>query len=194
MVSYRYDVNPDVPGGTIIRTQNLGKAEIAGVELMLQQRLTKYLSLFGALTLNRSKLKDSGANTDNQLRNAPDYWGSLGLRYLNPALVNAQVVLRFSDDRYYDDENTDLPYFHMGAYETVDAKVWKDLEAQRQVGADHRPVGRQPAGPGIRHRDRLREPRFDRAGRLHHQLSLLGRRGPRPDAGVRNLTWPAFAL
>lgn len=126
MVSYRYDVNPDVSGGTIIRTQNLGKAEIAGVELMLQQRITKELSFFSALTLNSSKLKDSGANTDNQLRNAPDYWGSLGLRYLNPALFNAQVVLRFSDDRYYDDENTDLPYFHMGAYETVDAKVWKD--------------------------------------------------------------------
>ncbi|MFZ5587693.1 MAG: TonB-dependent receptor [Thermodesulfobacteriota bacterium] len=126
MVSYRYDVNPAVPGGTIIRTQNLGKAEISGVELMLQQRLTDKLSLFGALTLNSSKLKDAGANTDNQLRNAPDYWGSLGLRYLNPALFNAQAVLRFSDDRYYDDENTDLPYFHMGAYETVDAKVWKD--------------------------------------------------------------------
>ncbi|MCA1906223.1 MAG: TonB-dependent receptor, partial [Desulfarculus sp.] len=58
--------------------------------------------------------------------NAPDYWGSLGLRYLNPKWFNAQVVLRFSDDRYYDDENTDLPYFHMGAYETVDAKIWRD--------------------------------------------------------------------
>lgn len=126
MVSYRYDVNPDVAGGTIIRSQNLGKAEISGLELMLQQRLSQELSLFGSLTLNRSRLKDSGVNTDNQLRNAPDYWGSLGLRYLNPKWFNAQVVLRFSDDRYYDDENTDLPYFHMGAYETVDAKIWRD--------------------------------------------------------------------
>lgn len=126
MVSYRYDVNPALPGGTIIRSLNLGKAEIYGVELMLQQRITQELSLFGALTLNHSRLKDSGVNSDHQLRNAPDYWGSLGLRYLNPKLFNAQVLLRFSDDRYYDDENTNLPYFHMESYATVDAKVWKD--------------------------------------------------------------------
>lgn len=93
---------------------------------MLQQRLTDKLSLVGSLTLNRSRLKDAGSISDNQLRNAPDYWGSLGLRYMDPALFNAQVTLRFSDDRYYDDDNTDLPYFHMEAYETVDAKVWRD--------------------------------------------------------------------
>jgi iron complex outermembrane receptor protein len=126
MVSYRYDVNPAVSGGTVIRTQNLGTAEIYGVELGLQQKITDTLGLFATLTLNHSRLKDSGANTDNQLRNAPDYWGSIGLRYLNPDLINAQATLRFSDDRFYDDENTDLPYFHMEAYQTVDAKIWRD--------------------------------------------------------------------
>ncbi len=126
MVSYRYDVNPEVSGGTIIRSQNLGTAEIYGLELGLQQKLTDTLGLFAALTLNHSRLKDSGANTDHQLRNAPDYWGSLGLRYLNPDLVNAQATLRISDSRYYDDENTELPYFHMEAYQTVDAKIWRD--------------------------------------------------------------------
>jgi len=126
MVSYRYDVNPNVAGGTIIRTQNLGTAEIYGVELGAEQKITDRLRLFASLTLNHSRLKDSGANTDNQLRNAPDYWGSLGLRYLNPDLLNAQATLRISDDRYYDDENTDLPYFHMEAYQTVDAKIWRD--------------------------------------------------------------------
>ncbi len=126
MVSYRYDVNPYVQGGTIIRTQNLGTAEIYGVEFGVEQRITGNLSLFGALTLNHSRLKDSGANTDHQLRNAPDYWGSLGVRYIDPDLFNTQVTLRVSDDRYYDDENTDLPYFHMEAYQTVDAKIWRD--------------------------------------------------------------------
>jgi iron complex outermembrane receptor protein len=128
MVSYRYDVNPNVSGGTIIRTQNLGQAEIYGMEFLLQQKLTKELSLFGALTLNHSRLKDSGANTGHQLRNAPDYFGSLGLRFLKPEWVNAELLYRFSGDRYYDDENTDLPYFHMEAYQTVDLKFWRDFK------------------------------------------------------------------
>lgn len=128
MVTYSYDVNPEVEGGTIIRTGNLGKAEIYGLELLLRQRIVEGLTFNASLTLNRSRLKDSGATEGNQLRNAPDYWGSVGLRYLNPKLFNAEVVLRFSGDRYYDDDNTDLPYFHMEAYETVDAKIWRDWQ------------------------------------------------------------------
>jgi len=126
MVSYRYDVNPKVTGGTIIRSLNLGTAEIYGLELSLQQKITQELGFFGSLTLNRSRLKDSGVNTGNQLRNAPDYWGSLGLRYLNKDWINGELVFRFSDDRYYDDENTNLPYFHMDAYQTLDLKLWRD--------------------------------------------------------------------
>lgn len=126
MVSYRYDVNPNVAGGTIIRTQNLGEAEIYGLEIGLSQFLTNEIELFSSLTLNHSRIKDSGVNSGNQLRNAPDYHGSIGLRYLKPELINAQTTLRFSDSRYYDDENTELPYFHMEAYETVDAKIWRD--------------------------------------------------------------------
>jgi len=126
MVSYRYDENPNLPGGTIIRSQNLGTARIRGVELFLDQRITDELSAFVSLTLNHSRLKDSGPNTGNQLRNAPDYWGSVGARYMNPKLFNTQVTLRFSDDRFYDDENTDLPYFHMESYATLDAKIWRD--------------------------------------------------------------------
>lgn len=126
MVSYSYDENPDVPGGSIIRTKNLGGARMQGVELQLRQPITKELSLFGALTMNSSRIKDDPKNDGNQLRNAPDYWGSVGLRYLNPDLFNAEVLFRFSDSRYYDDDNTELPYFHMKAYETVDVKIWRD--------------------------------------------------------------------
>lgn len=126
MVSYRYDENPDVEGGSIIRTENLGKARIYGLELQLNQPLGEHLSFFGALTLNRSRIKDDPGKDGNQLRNAPDYWGSLGLRYLNAGLFNAEMLFRFSDARYYDDLNTDLPYFHMKAYQTVDAKIWRE--------------------------------------------------------------------
>jgi len=128
MVSYSYDENPYVEGGSIIRTKNIGGARIQGVELQMRQPLTKELFFFGSLTLNSSRIKDDPNNDGNQLRNAPDYWGSVGLRYLNPKLFNAEALFRFSDSRYYDDENTELPYFHMKAYETVDAKIWRDWQ------------------------------------------------------------------
>jgi iron complex outermembrane recepter protein len=133
MVSYRYDENPDLEGGTIIRTLNLGGAEIYGVEFSLRQRLTDQLWLTGALTLNHSEIVDDPNNEGNQLRNAPDYWGSIGLKYVNPALINASLLIRFSDDRYYDDDNTELPFFHMSSYETVDLKVWRDWEIQKDL-------------------------------------------------------------
>ena len=126
MVSYSYDENPDVPGGSVVRTRNLGGAEIYGLELQLRQQLSQHLWFLGSLTLNHSRIKDDPKNDGNQLRNAPDYFGSLGLRYLNPELVNGEVLFRFSDDRFYDDNNTDLPYFHMESYETVDLKIWRD--------------------------------------------------------------------
>ncbi len=133
MVSYRYDVNPAVAGGTIIRSLNLGQARIYGLELLAEQRLAEGLTLSGTLTLNRSRLHDSGANTGHQLRNAPDHFGSVSLTYAKPALVSAQATLRFSDDRYYDDENTDLPYFHMGAYQTVDLKLWRSWQPSKKL-------------------------------------------------------------
>ncbi|MGQ9669462.1 MAG: TonB-dependent receptor [Desulfosoma sp.] len=126
MVSYRYDENPAVPGGSIVRTQNLGGAEIYGVETLLEQRITDKLWFMGSLTLNHSRIIDDPKNGGHQLRNAPDYWGSLGLRYINPDIVNANILLRFSDDRYYDDENTELPFFHMRPYKTLDLRIWKD--------------------------------------------------------------------
>jgi iron complex outermembrane receptor protein len=126
MVSYRYDENPFVEGGTIIRTQNLGGAEIYGLELGFRQPLSEHWWIDGSVTLNRSEIVDDPQNGGNQLRNAPDYWGSLGLNYANPELFNANLLFRFSDDRFYDDENTELPYFHMEAYETLDCKIWRD--------------------------------------------------------------------
>jgi len=126
MVSYRYDENPNLEGGSIIRTQNLGRAEIYGIEFGLEQPLMERLFLTAALTLNHSEVADDPANEGNELRNAPDYWGSVGLTYLDPELINGSLTFRFSDDRYYDDENTDLPYFHMSSYETLDLKIWRD--------------------------------------------------------------------
>lgn len=131
IMSYTYEAHPTVPDTTVIMTRNIGSAEIYGLELGLEQPLTEHLSLSSALTLNHSRITEDQVKPDNvgnQLRNAPDYWGSVGLRYLNNDLFSWEILFRFSDDRYYDDNNEDLPYFRMEAYETVDLKLWRTWE------------------------------------------------------------------
>jgi len=135
IMAYTYEDNmPD--STTLIKTRNIGEAEINGVEFYLKQPITKHLAFTGSLTLNDSEITEdqtNQANVGNQLRNSPDYFGSLGLRYQNPELFNWEVLFRFSDDRYYDDNNEDLPYYHMEAYETLDVKVWKDWALSEKV-------------------------------------------------------------
>lgn len=138
MIAYRYDTGPS-PGITIIRTRNVGEAEIYGAEFLLTQRLTSELSLFASVTLNHSEIvKDavtgSTVSTEgNQVSNSPDYFGSVGLRYLNPKLVNASATLRFSDSRYYDNENTQLPFYYMNAYESFDIKIWREWNLTKEM-------------------------------------------------------------
>jgi iron complex outermembrane recepter protein len=135
IAAYTYDEHPTEPNTTLIRTRNIGEAEIYGLELYLSQPVTKRLSFTGSLTLNHSRItrdEVNPANEGNQLRNSPDYWGSLGLRYIHPELVNGEILFRFSDDRFYDDNNERLPYFEMDAYETVDVKIWRDWKLSRQ--------------------------------------------------------------
>ncbi len=135
IMAYTYEDN--MPhSNQLIKTRNIGEAEINGVEFYLKQPITKHLAFTGSLTLNNSEItedKTNQANVGNQLRNSPDYFGSLGLRYQNPDLFNWQVLFRFSDDRFYDDKNEDLPYYHMEAYETLDVKVWKDWALSEKV-------------------------------------------------------------
>ncbi|MBU0969334.1 MAG: TonB-dependent receptor [Proteobacteria bacterium] len=129
IMAYTYDAHPTLPGTTLIKSRNMGEAEIYGLEFYLKQPLTRHICFTGSLTLNHSRITEdqiNPANVDNQLRNSPDYYGSIGLRYVRPDLINGEVVLRFSGSRYYDDNNEDLPYYHMEAYETVDVKIWRD--------------------------------------------------------------------
>lgn len=133
VVSYRYDPHPTLSGVNIVRTENLGGARIYGLELSLEQRIAQGLKGFLSLTLNRSRIVDDPEKRGNELRNSPNYSGSLGLIYTNPRLINGRVSLRFCDDRYYDDENTPLPYYHMKPYATLDMKIWRDFELRKNV-------------------------------------------------------------
>lgn len=133
VVSYRYDPHPTLPGVNIVRTENLGGARIYGLELLLNQKITEELSAFLSLTLNRSRIIDDPEKSGNELRNSPNYTGSLGIVYKNPKVFNGRITLRFCDDRYYDDENTDLPYYHMKPYAVLDGKIWRDFELKKNM-------------------------------------------------------------
>ncbi|MCI5131047.1 MAG: TonB-dependent receptor, partial [Candidatus Electrothrix sp. EH2] len=114
IMAYTYEAHPSVANTTLVKTRNIGEAEIYGLELSLTQPITQHLFFTGALTLNHSRITEDQVNPDNvgnQLRNSPDSWGSLGLRYTRSDLINGELLFRFSGSRYYDDNNEDLPYF-----------------------------------------------------------------------------------
>ncbi|MDO4769531.1 MAG: TonB-dependent receptor [Brachymonas sp.] len=125
MLSYRYDQHPTLPNVTIRRTDNLAQARIYGLEVNGKWQINPKLSLASSLTLNRSRITAGSANVGNQIRNAPDRIFNLGVRYIDPSLFNTSVNLRTVSQRYADDENTQLPYYKMRPYESLDAKIWK---------------------------------------------------------------------
>lgn len=126
MHSYRYDQHPIRPEVQIIRTSNMGKVRIYGVEANVDWKINNRFALTSSLTLNRSRIIAGLKNVGNQVSNAPNTMWNIGMRYTNPSLFNAQVNLRTVSQRYYDNGNTQLPYYKMRPYESLDAKVWKN--------------------------------------------------------------------
>ena len=134
MIMYRYDQHPTIATTTIIRTRNASEAEIYGVEILFTQVVAEYVSFFISHTQNHARIvKDETPSTgkninvkDNQVSNSPDYFGSTGIKYDNPAVIGAQATLRYSGQRYYDNENTNLQYYKMKPYRTVDLKLWRE--------------------------------------------------------------------
>jgi len=127
-MSYVYAQHPTLPGVQVIRTSNSDEVSIKGLELSLRRQIISDLSGYVHFTLNRSEITQSAKNKGNQLRNAPDYLGGFGIEYANRRKgFGASFYSRFSDARYYDDENTNLDYFHMKKYMTLGAKIWKSV-------------------------------------------------------------------
>lgn len=127
-ITYVYDQHPTLEGVQIIRTSNSDEVEIRGLELGIRQEVIDNVSYFFNYTNNSSEITKSNKNKGHQLRNAPDYTGSVGVIY-NDVLsgIGGRLAGRFSDDRYYDDENTQLDYYHMDEYFCIDAKIWKTV-------------------------------------------------------------------
>jgi len=124
-INYSFNQHPTLPGVQVTKTENSDEVDIKGIELNLNFEITDYLLFTSNLTLNRSRITKSPKNAGHQLRNSPDYFGNFGILYTNNKFINLRFFGRFSDDRYYDDENTQLDYYHMKSYLVFDAKIWK---------------------------------------------------------------------
>ncbi|MBN1533191.1 MAG: TonB-dependent receptor plug domain-containing protein [Spirochaetes bacterium] len=134
MILYRYDQHPTLPAVDIVRTRNVAEAEIYGVEILFTQRFGQHLMVFLSHTQNHSRIirdrnpfdVDHPTVKGNQVANSPDFHGSAGLRFLYNELFNFSASVRYADWRFYDNDNTQAPCYHMRPFVTLDLKIWRD--------------------------------------------------------------------
>ncbi len=126
MFSGRYDPHPTIKGVSVLTYQNVGKAEIYGLETRVDQRITEHLSALVNITLNQSRIIEDPTNQGNMVPFSPSFMGNVGLKYTDPRLLNGTITYRYVASQFYDSENTGLPYYHSAPYQTVDLKIWRD--------------------------------------------------------------------
>jgi len=142
-ISYVYAQHPTLPGVQIVRTSNSDEVSIKGLELALRRQILPNWSGYANYTLNRSRITVSATNKGHQLRNSPDNLANFGLQYAdNRRRQGASFYARYSDTRYYDDENTPLKYYFMREYLTLGIKLYKTIpvggrEVTFSVGVDN---------------------------------------------------------
>jgi outer membrane cobalamin receptor len=112
---------PDCPAGTTCRQrQNLDLARVRGVETELEWRVARDWRVFGSYLYVDARVVDAPNQPGlegKRLAQVPTNAASAGLRYANPAILNASLVARYVGQQYEDDLNT-LP---LGSYVVFDA-------------------------------------------------------------------------
>lgn len=117
------------PGRKYNYIRNYGQVEIHGLEIGLKQDIVPDLLHFqGSATFNYSRItKDKNKlYKGNHLSHAPDFSCSAGLYFSKSDLFNASLVYSHTDDRYYNNANTEAVHYHMGNVDLLDAKIWRD--------------------------------------------------------------------
>jgi outer membrane receptor protein involved in Fe transport len=101
---------PDCPAGTTCRQrQNLDRGRIRGVETELELRLARDWRFLASHLYTDARVVDAPQQPNlegNRLAQVPEHTYTLGVRYDNPALVNAAVLGRFVGRQFEDDTNT----------------------------------------------------------------------------------------
>jgi iron complex outermembrane receptor protein len=125
MFSGIYSPHPTKKGVSLLTWQNVGKARVQGVENQVTQRLGDHLSATVNLTWNRSRIVEDPVNLGHAVANTPHFMGNVTLGYQDPRIVSGAITYRYVSDQFIDNENTELPYYHLDRYETVDLKLWR---------------------------------------------------------------------
>ena len=120
---YQYNINP-----TTVNKVNVGKADISGFELALEQRFDKWLHLFINYTHNKATLlrdRINPAAVDSQLAQVPREMFNVGGDFTHKSL-SGSLIGRYVSKRYGTDTNSDTTSGVYGSYDpffTADAKL-----------------------------------------------------------------------
>ena len=118
---------PDCPAGTTCRQrQNLDLGRIRGFEAEVEYRPAKDWRLFASYLFSDARVVEARRQRSlegNRLAQVPEHTYTLGVRYDNPAIVNAAATGRFVGGQYEDDANT-LP---LGSYFVLDVVVSRPI-------------------------------------------------------------------
>jgi iron complex outermembrane recepter protein len=93
---------------------------VRGVETELEARITRDWRIFGSYLYTNARVLDAPNQPSlegKRLAQVPENTAALGVRYTNPAIVNASLVARYVGQQYEDDLNT----LSLGSYVVVDA-------------------------------------------------------------------------
>jgi len=111
---------------SVFRMENVTEVEIFGLELDVNYRLSDMFKLFANYTYNDSKIEKFSERPDlesKRLEYVPRHQASLGATFLHH-LANISVTVNHTGSQYTDDMNENK----ISSYETVNAKLWKELE------------------------------------------------------------------
>lgn len=111
---------------------NIGKAESRGVEFEAEQRINKWLRLYGNFTYTDSEVTDNPAKPEiegKRLIQVPLWMGNVGVQF-EKAPFKGSIVGRYVGKRYNDDTNADRKSGVYGSYDpywVVDLKISYDI-------------------------------------------------------------------
>lgn len=114
------------------KLSNVGKAESRGVEFEAEQKINKWLKLYGNFTYTDSEVTENPAKPETEgkrLTYVPLWMGNVGIQF-EMAPFKASVTGRYVGKWYNDDTNADKEsgvYGSYDAYWVVDLKVSYDI-------------------------------------------------------------------
>ena len=111
---------------TCRRKENLGRTRSRGVEAELQYIPTREWEFSVSYLYNDSTVLDNPADptlVGKRVPQVPEHMYTLGIRYLNPALLNASVQGRFVSAQFEDDQNT----AELGSFFVMDLMFWRPI-------------------------------------------------------------------